>query len=298
MGFEELGKKLIRLGQDTKTGVQKMSESYQITGKINEEKKTLDNLYEEIGRKLYALNAKTPLEGLEEEFEAIRMSLENIQEYNDQLQQVKGVAVCPECGKEAAKGEKFCSSCGARLPEVSEEIKEDIKDAAGAAANTAGELVEDVIDKAKALAKGLSSKIAPKDDAVADAQVYEEGMYEYAEGPTEAAGAEASAETAEEAAAEETTAGAADAQENVSEAGETPAGTAGNVGTAAEETAAENVGAAEEETTAAENAGQAADETAAAENVGEAIEETAAAENVSEEAETDETAKANETQSL
>ena len=41
MGFEALGKKLAQLGQDTKTSVQKLGESYQMNGKINEAKKIL-----------------------------------------------------------------------------------------------------------------------------------------------------------------------------------------------------------------------------------------------------------------
>ena len=115
MGFEQLGKKLMRLGQDTKSGVQKMGESYQINSKISDAKKALDQYYRAIGEKVYQDNSETPLEGMEEEFAAVKEALDNITEYTEQLNKVKGVTYCPECGKEAARGEKFCSDCGAPL---------------------------------------------------------------------------------------------------------------------------------------------------------------------------------------
>ena len=49
MGFESLGKKLAQLGQDTKSSVQKMSESYQMNSRIADEKKNLEQLLAQIG---------------------------------------------------------------------------------------------------------------------------------------------------------------------------------------------------------------------------------------------------------
>ena len=45
MGLESLGKKLAQLGNDTRSSVRKMNESYQIGNKIAEEKKTLRGVY-------------------------------------------------------------------------------------------------------------------------------------------------------------------------------------------------------------------------------------------------------------
>ena len=42
MGFEQLGRKLMNLGQDAKSGVQKVGETYQVNNKLNDEKKSSD----------------------------------------------------------------------------------------------------------------------------------------------------------------------------------------------------------------------------------------------------------------
>lgn len=169
MGFEELGKKLMRLGQDTKTGVQKMGESYQINAKISDAKKRLDQLYRAVGAQVYEANAENPLEGFEEEFAAIARTKKTLRELGHQLNQAKGVVFCPNCGAEAPKGVKFCAHCGTKLPEV-ENVSERMKQDAREAADEAGEIMDDMMGKAKdfmgsvagkadAFVKGMSSKI-------------------------------------------------------------------------------------------------------------------------------------------
>lgn len=169
MGFEELGKKLMRLGQDTKTGVQKMGETYQINTRISDEKKRLDQLYRALGEQVYGANEETPIEGLEEEFEAIARTKKILRELSHQLHQAKGVVFCPNCGAEAPKGVKFCAHCGTKLPEV-ENVSDRMKQDAKEAADEAGEIMDDMMGKAKdfmgsvagkadAFVKGMSSKI-------------------------------------------------------------------------------------------------------------------------------------------
>ena len=212
MGFEQLGKKLMRLGQDTKSGVQKMGESYQINSKISDAKKALDQYYRAIGEKVYQDNSETPLEGMEEEFAAVKEALDNITEYTEQLNKVKGVTYCPECGKEAARGEKFCSDCGAKLPENQDDIAEKMKQDAKEASSEAGDIVNDVVDKAKgfvgnvagkadAFVKGVTSKVSSAEDAAEDvveeaAEVVEETAEDVADVVKDAA--EEAADAAED----------------------------------------------------------------------------------------------------
>lgn len=186
MGFEELGKKLVRLGQDTKSGVQKAGETYQINSKLADEKKKLDQLYRAIGEAVYAANAEKPLEGLEEEFEAVQAVMENIADFNEQLNTKKGIIFCSECGREASKGEKFCAACGTKLPEVEDSFSDRMKQDAKEAVSEAGEIMGDVMGKAKdfmgsmagkadAFVKGMASKINSqnKDEVVAELEEHE-----------------------------------------------------------------------------------------------------------------------------
>lgn len=170
MGFEQLGKKLAQLGQDTKSGVQKMGESYQVNTKLANEKKALHKLYATLGREIYKKYEQAPPEGVEEEFAAIKEAQERVDQLTEQLGKLKNVVYCSECGKEASRGERFCSECGARLPESEEDMKEKMKRDAREAAEEAGVILDDfagktrnfvggMADKADAFAKGVASRV-------------------------------------------------------------------------------------------------------------------------------------------
>lgn len=290
MGFEELGKKLMRLGQDTKSGVQKMGESYQINTKLTDEKKKLDQLFRAIGETVYNANKEKPLEGLEEEFEAIEAIQKNIVEYSDQLNKVKGVLYCTECGREAVKGEKFCASCGAKLPEAEDTLSEKMKQDAKEAVGEAGEIMGDVMDKAKVLVgnvadkadafmKGMASRINGQgsdkvvleldEDEVEtkDAEDTAQGSGETAETAAEESMAETAEENLEETSEAEVTESeeAGDAEAEAEETGSTEAETeetekAGSTEAEAEKTEAEETGDAEAEAEETEKAVEAEDE--------------------------------------
>ena len=112
MGFSDLGRKLSKLGQDTKNGVQKVSDSVTISNRISQEKKSLERLFALIGEAVYKENPDTPKTGLEDEWAAVKVAYANIASYTEQLNQVKGLIYCPNCGRPAAAGDKFCAKCG------------------------------------------------------------------------------------------------------------------------------------------------------------------------------------------
>ena len=53
MNFEMFGKKVKQFGKDTVEEVQKMNEVRQLNNKVSDTKKQINNLYTEIGKKLY-----------------------------------------------------------------------------------------------------------------------------------------------------------------------------------------------------------------------------------------------------
>ena len=67
MGFSDLGKKLSKIGQDTKNGVQKVSDSVSISNRITAEKKSLERLFASIGEAVYKESPDVAKEGLEDE---------------------------------------------------------------------------------------------------------------------------------------------------------------------------------------------------------------------------------------
>ena len=151
MNFEEISKKVKKFSKDTMVEVQKMNEVRQLNSKVNEEKRYLNKLYLEMGKKLYDKykDADTAPEGFEAEFRKITERYSVMDLLQDEIRQVKGVVLCPCCNMEVAATERFCSNCGNRMPEpVKIEGKEDgevIDSVDGKEANTE-EAAETVVD--------------------------------------------------------------------------------------------------------------------------------------------------------
>lgn len=238
MGFSDLGKKLSKLGQDTKNGVQKMSDSVSISNRISAEKKSLERLYAAIGEAVYKESPDIPKEGLEDEWAAVKVAYANIASLGEQLDHVKGIIYCPNCGRPADKGDKFCAKCGFRLDNLQESLggkmAQDIKEAgrevgklAEGAADKTGEMVGGAAadtrnffarlkDNASRLAKSAGEKMKSK---VTSGEVEMDDFGRHAMEETEEAKAEEMAKTEAAAeAAEETAEAAAEAVEETSEA--------------------------------------------------------------------------------
>ncbi len=230
MGIESLGKKLSQLGADTKNSVQKMSESYQISSKVKEQKAAMEKLFAQIGEKVFNADPEAAPAGLEEIYASVKEVKDTLSSLEDQRQKVKRVVVCPECGKEAPEDANFCSVCGTKLPERKEEepqteadeaaaaaetLKEDVKDVAGEAgdllnqaADKARGLFSEVAEKADSFFKGMASKLAEtKEKAAEEVQdavdEAEKAAEEAAETVQECCGCAEQAEQAAQEAAEE-----------------------------------------------------------------------------------------------
>ena len=267
MGFSDLGKKLSKLGQDTKNGVQKVSDSVTISNRISQEKKSLERLFAMIGEAVYKESPNAPKAGLEDEWAAVKVAYANIAAYTEQLNHVKGLIYCPNCGRPAATGDKFCAKCGFRLnvrPETTgEKMAKDLKEAgqeavriAGDAADKTGEAVGGAAAGTKNAFSWLKEKLGKKKKSTDETVPEDAGKS--AEGETTAAAEFPEKETAEieaeeTAAAERETVETAAAEEIAAPMGET-----------IETEAAEEMAAAERETV----------ETAAAEETAEFSGET------------------------
>lgn len=240
MGFSDLGKKLSKLGQDTKNGVQKMSDSVSISNRISAEKKSLERLFAAIGESVYKESPDIPKEGLEDEWAAVKVAYANIASLGEQLDHVKGIIYCPNCGRPADKGDKFCAKCGFRLDNLQESLggkmAQDIKEAgrevgklAEGAADKTGEMVGGAAadtrnffarlkDSASRFAKNAGEKMKSK---VTSGEVEMDDFGRHAMEEAEEAKAEAMAKTEAAAEAAEVTAEAA--AETVEETAETAA---------------------------------------------------------------------------
>ena len=113
-----------------KTG--EIAKEAKIKMKMNENKSKINDLYEEIGKKIYENHVREEKENLDEflkeECTKIDVLADEIEDYRKDILELKDKKQCPNCNKEIEANVKFCPNCGAEQPKVEEPKKEEIKE--------------------------------------------------------------------------------------------------------------------------------------------------------------------------
>lgn len=95
-----------------------MSGSMKISNEIKEEEKKQEELYEQIGVYFYE-NCSSDAEGqLKELCQKIDESKEQVILKQKQLNILRGMTNCPNCGAEVSSDSVFCNACGSRMKVV------------------------------------------------------------------------------------------------------------------------------------------------------------------------------------
>ena len=115
--WDNLGKKVTDAGQITVQKTKEISEVSRISTLISQNEENIRRLYTQIGMKYYDMHKSDSEEdsgdGLGELVRNI-VNLENeIENYRNQIQEIKGTQRCEVCGEEVPKGYAFCGKCGA-----------------------------------------------------------------------------------------------------------------------------------------------------------------------------------------
>ena len=92
-----------------------------LTATVEKEKVNADKLYKELGQKFYEQYKNLVAEKFPEDAAKIDESVAKIDDAKEAIRKVKGIQLCPKCGKEVAKDTKFCPTCGAEMPVIVEE---------------------------------------------------------------------------------------------------------------------------------------------------------------------------------
>ena len=129
--FDKLTKKASETykGAAEKTG--KIAKETKLKMKINENKSKINDLYEEIGKKVYQkhtadeeLNIK---EELKEECEKIDILSAEIDSYHEEILTLSDVKACIKCKETIDKHAKFCPKWGAEQPKIEEEEAKEVE---------------------------------------------------------------------------------------------------------------------------------------------------------------------------
>ena len=127
--FSKLTKKATETIEFTKEKATNISEELKIKGKISEAKEKIEELYKEIGEKVYS-DIKSDVDVAKED---ILPKIEEITNLNEQIEKletdilaIKKIKKCDNCGTDLELDADFCSKCGKKQPKVEQvEIKEE-----------------------------------------------------------------------------------------------------------------------------------------------------------------------------
>ena len=129
--FDKLTKKASETyrGAAEKTG--KLAKEAKLKIKINENKSKINDIYEEIGKKVYQKHTSNEevciKKDLEEECAKIDILSSEIDSYHKEILELSNVKACTNCGEHMAKEAKFCPKCGIEQPEIKEEPAKEVE---------------------------------------------------------------------------------------------------------------------------------------------------------------------------
>jgi hypothetical protein len=116
--FEDLGKKVSQTGQEAIKKTKIMAETTKINSQISAEKRVIADNISKIGERYYELFCDSPDENLAQFVAAIKEAQRKIEDCEDQINKLKGIESCPNCGTELKEGAPFCSNCGAKIEQA------------------------------------------------------------------------------------------------------------------------------------------------------------------------------------
>ena len=119
--FNDLGKKASETYKNTTEKTNKMAREMKLKSYINENKNRINEVYTEIGKKIYEKFNEGDLSNIEA---LIKPELDRIEEYarkienmNSEIRAIKNIKLCKVCAAEIDLNAKFCSKCGAEQVE-------------------------------------------------------------------------------------------------------------------------------------------------------------------------------------
>ena len=116
-------------GAAEKTG--KIAKEAKLKMKINENKSKINNLYEEIGKKVYQKHIAEEINNIkdeiQEECEKIDILSAEIDSYHDEILNLSDIKTCVNCKETINKEYKFCPKCGTEQPEENNEEAKEVE---------------------------------------------------------------------------------------------------------------------------------------------------------------------------
>jgi rRNA maturation endonuclease Nob1 len=118
-----------KVGNLAQSAAQKSGEVVEITKlnmNIKTEKEGIESLYQQLGEYCFRKYAsgETDDQKVTELCEQVKIHLENIDFFEEKINEIKNMVVCPSCGNKILKANKFCGKCGAKVNAQEEQVEE------------------------------------------------------------------------------------------------------------------------------------------------------------------------------
>ena len=113
--FDDVGKKIAQTSQSAAQKAKNMAENVKLNGQITDEEKRINNSFMQIGKAYYESYGNEPDQLFAQMIAEINDSRAKIAFYSEQIEQLKGIVRCPNCGGEVPYGAPFCSLCGSPI---------------------------------------------------------------------------------------------------------------------------------------------------------------------------------------
>ena len=130
--WDDLKGSLFAAGRDVSQKAKEVSEIAKIKMDIRTKEDFVEKQFASLGRAYYEANKDAAAASDVEQFAVIKEAIDEIARMEQQLLDIQGVVLCPNCGKKSPIGTSFCSDCGTKLEEVivdaevvSEEVVEE-----------------------------------------------------------------------------------------------------------------------------------------------------------------------------
>lgn len=116
--WDDLEKKATDATTNVMSRVRGVSDTTRLNSMVTEEERRIKDIYSKIGQTYVALHGQENDAAFVNLLNALKASQLKIEQYKQEIMDIKGVRRCEKCGAEVQNGAAFCMSCGTPLPKI------------------------------------------------------------------------------------------------------------------------------------------------------------------------------------
>lgn len=140
--FDKMGETISTKSKDVAKKAKEMAEVTSLNSKISTQKDIINKIHKEIGEMVCADRENWTGLNLDDQFARLDAAAAEIERLQAEIQRVKGIKLCANCGAEMERTVAFCPSCGTPAPIVEDPEPETAETTENADVVVEAEVVE------------------------------------------------------------------------------------------------------------------------------------------------------------